>query len=149
MLLDRSWTELSKTNTLRQFVTTIGYNLGNQVLGIKRDDYYKIMAALPRKKTQKAPSFTLMRFEGERNTGDTYVDSNFRVLFVFLSKASADMFSARWANNYSSVGIDRVFWPYFKRMTGKGKVVLVLDVINRIGKLVSVGDIERLYYTEK
>ena len=59
------------------------------------------------------------------------------------------MFSARWANDYTSVGIDRVFWPYFKRMTGKGKVVLILDVINRIGKIVSVGDVENLYYGEK
>lgn len=146
LLLDRSWTDLLKSNTLRQFVATIGNNLANQALRMKRNDYYKIMAALPQKETQKAPVFTLMRFEKERNTGDTYVDSDFRVPFVFLSKAYADMFSARWANGYSSVGIDRVFWPYFKSMAGKGKVVLVLDVTNRIGKIVDVGDIERLYY---
>lgn len=112
LLLDRSWKDLLKSNTFRQFVATIGNNLANQVLRIKRNDYYKIMAALPQKETQKAPVFTLMRFEGERNTGDTYVDSDFYVPYVFLSKASADMFSARWANGYSSVGIDQIFWPY-------------------------------------
>ena len=149
LFLDRSWTDLLKSNTLRQFVAAIGNNLANQVLRIKRNDYYKIMAALPQKKTQMAPIFTLMRFDGERNTGDTYVDSDFHVPLVFLSKASADMFSVRWANDYSSVGIDRIFWPYFKSMSGKGKVVLVLDVVNRIGKIVNAGDIEILYYGEK
>lgn len=149
LFLDRSWTDLLKSNMLRQFVAAIGNNLANQVLRIKRNDYYKIMAALPLKETQKAPLFALMRFEGERNTGDTYVDSDFRVPFVFLSKTSADMFSTCWANDYTSVGIDRIFWPYFKSMSGKGKVVLVLDVVNRVGKIVNVGDIEILYYGEK
>ena len=148
LLLDRSWTELLKSNMLRQFVAMIGNNLANQALRMKRNDYYKIMAALPLRETRNAPLYTLMRFEGERNTGDTYVDSDFLPL-VFLSKASGDMFSACWANGYSSVGIDQVFWPYFKSMAGKGKVVLVLDVTNRVGKIVDVGDMERLYWGKK
>lgn len=146
LLLDRNWTDLSKNHTLRQFIAAIGNNLANHVLRFKRDDYYKVMAALPLKGTQQAPLFTLMRFEGERNTGDIYVDSNSRAPFVFLTKASADMFSSRLANDFSCVGIDRIFWPYFKSMTTKEKVVLVLDVTNRIGKIVNVGDIETLYY---
>lgn len=146
LLLDRSWTDLLKSNTLRQIVATIGNNLANQVLWIKRDDYYKIMAALPLKGTQKAPLFTLMRFEGERNTGDTYADSNSQAPYLFLSKAAAVEFAAHWASDLSCVGVDRIFWPYFKSMTANGKVVLVLDVTNRIGKIVNVGDIETLYY---
>lgn len=149
LLLGRSWTDLQKSSTLRQIAAAIGGNLANQALRIKRNDYYKIMAALPYRETQKAPVFALMRFEGERNTGDTYVDSEFHVPLVFRSKASADLFSARWASDYSGVGIDRVFWPYFKSMAGRGKVVLVLNAAHRIGRIVSAGDLEGLYYGEK
>lgn len=149
LLLDRSWTELSKNNTLHQFIASIGNNLANQALRFKRNDYYKVMAALPQKGTQKAPLFTLMRFKGERNTGDTYADSNSQAPYLFLSKAAAVEFAAHWANDLSCVGVDWIFWPYFKSMTAKGKVVLVLDVTNGIGKLVNVEDIETLYYREK
>lgn len=145
LLLDRSWIDLSKNHTLRQFIAAIGNNLANHVLRFKRDDYYKVMAALPLKGTQKAPLFRLMRFEGERNTGDTYADSNSQAPYLFLSKAAAVEFAAHWANDLSCVGVDRIFWPYFKSMTAKGKVVLVLDVTNRIGKIVNVCDIEPLY----
>ena len=149
MLLGRSWTELSKTNMLRQFIAAVGNNLANQVFRFKRNDYYKVMAALPRKGTQRAPLFALMRFEGERNTGDTYADSKSLAPYLFLTKAAADIFSARWANDFTCVGVDRIFWPYFKSMTVKGKAIVVLDVANGIGRLVNVEDIETLYYGEK
>lgn len=146
LLLRRNWQEIQKQDTLRQFIAAIGNNLANQALRFKRNDYYKVMAALPLKETQNAPLFVLMRFEGERNTGDIYADSNSRAPFLFLTKAAADAFSASWADGFSSVGVDQIFWPYFKRMTGKGKAVLVLDATKGIGKLVDTGEIEAVLY---
>ena len=145
LLLDRNWHELQKHNTLGQLIAAVGYNMANQVLRFKRNDYYKVMASLPRKGTQNAPLFTLMRFEGERNTGDTFADSDSRAPYLFLSKAAAVEFAAHWAKDFFCVGVDRVFWPHFKSMTVMGKVIVVLDVTNGIGKLVNVEDIEKLY----
>ena len=116
---------------------------------MKRPEHYRILAALPQKQTQTAPLFALMRFEGERNTGDTYGDPNFRAPLVFPSKASAEAFSVRWAKEFSAVGIDRIFWPYFKGMAGKGRVVLMADAGERRGKVVRAEDLERSFYGEE
>ena len=149
LLLGRGWEELLKSGTLRRFAAVIGGNLANQALRMKRPEHYRILAALPQKQTQAVPLFALMRFEGERNTGDTYGDPNFRAPLVFPSKASADAFSAYWASGFSGVGIDRIFWPYFKGMAEKGRVILVVDAAERRGKVVRVEDLERIYGGEE
>ena len=110
----------------------------NQAFRFKRKDYYAVMAALPQKDTQDVPLFTLMRFAGERNTGAP---------FLFPTKSAADAFASRWAGAYTCVGVDRIFWSCFQNMAPKGKAILVLDVINRLGKLVDVGEISALWYS--
>ena len=150
LLLDRTWKELMQHKTLAQFAAKVGLTLGNSAMAIKRPDTYKIMAALPFEDTSGAPLYTLMRFEGGENTADTHVDSRTKSPLLFPTKESADRYAAQNELPYSGVGVDRIFWPFFRNMAKEngGKVILVLDGDRLLGKLVEVDAVAAAWFQE-
>lgn len=102
----------------------------------QRSDHYAILAALPQIETTDAPLYLLMRFEGVENTGDTYADSHSNSPLLFPSLAWADRFAARYAPEYRGVGLDQIYWPFFRASISEhsGTVVLVLDADGTKGK---------------
>lgn len=129
----------------------LAFGVGRSVLdsGIQflRADHYKILAALPEKET-KGPLFTLMRFQGTRNTGDTFAEAKTHAPLLFSTKAEAEEFAARFALEYTAVGIDEIYWPFFRAMMRERKqgVILVLDNKTLAGKLVDVDAVSAIWY---
>lgn len=148
LLLGRSWKQMLEHAPLCQMAGSVGTALGNSILQIRRPDHYRILAALPQKETEGEPLFTLMRFEQGRNTGDIYLDEGTKAPLLFSSRREAERFTARYAPEYTGVGIDRIFWPVFRSIVKewRGKAAFVLDVDTLAGKLVDVEAISAAWY---
>ncbi|MBQ8526767.1 MAG: hypothetical protein IJ460_08650 [Clostridia bacterium] len=150
LLLNRTWEEIMKNDSLFQLFAPAGKILGDSALCIKPREYYKILAALPQKSTLQAPLFVLMRFKGDENTGDTYAEPNTKAPLLFPTKAAADRFAAQNSPEFTGVGLDKIYWHYFKRMINKigGKVILVTDGNRLIGKLADVNEVGEVWYRQ-
>lgn len=148
LLLGRSWRQTLEHDPLARLAGRIGGTLGDSVLRPHRRDHYKILAALPQKETQGEPLFLLMRFEQARNTGDIYVDDRLGAPLLFPTGREAERFAARYAPDYTGVGLDRIFWPVFRNLMREGNrnVILVLNVDTMMGKMVDVDAVSAAWY---
>ena len=147
LLLGRGWKQMVENKALGQLAFGVGRSVLDSGIQFLRADHYKILAALPEKET-KGPLFTLMRFQGTRNTGDTFAEAKTHAPLLFSTKAEAEEFAARFAPEYTAVGIDEIYWPFFRAMMRERKqgVILVLDNKTLAGKLVDVDAVSAIWY---
>ncbi len=88
-----------------------------------------------------------MRFEGDWNTGDTFVEGNTNSVLLFLSRDAAAAFAEHYAPAYTPAGIDRIYWPAFYEMIlcQTGRAVLALNRAGTLGRHVMIQELaERL-----
>ncbi|ARU60801.1 hypothetical protein CBW65_06620 [Tumebacillus avium] len=120
----------------------------DNVLQIKHKDHYKRIASLPTLLTVGEPFYTLMEFEGGRNTGNIKAETEGHYPLFFNSKPDALQWLTSNPNhdNYRVVGVDCRFWneimPFLLRM--KKKVCLCISVEKSKGALVEPHYIDRL-----
>ena len=147
LLLGRSWKDLSQSPCLRPLVCHWGRSLFESALRIQPRDHFRRLASLPQRNTPGQPLFCLMRFEGDWNTGDTFVEGNTNSVLLFLSRDAAAAFAEHYAPAYTPAGIDRIYWPAFYEMIlcQTGRAVLALNRAGTLGRHVMIQELaERL-----
>ena len=140
LLLGRNWGQTLEDPYLGPLAAALGRSLGDCALRIKPKDYFRRLGALPQPETRGEPFFCLMRFDGEGNTGDTYLEGNTRAVLLFPERKTAEGFAQRHQTGYAAAGVDRFYWPFFYKMVrgAGGMVVLALDPAGSRGEYVSI-----------
>lgn len=138
--------------SLEDSATKLHYDFTRTLLStvfqIKQKDHYKHLAALPTPLTVGEPFYTLMEFEGGRNTGNLKAETEGHFPLFFNSKQDAH----EWLkfnpglDNYRVVGVDHRYWnevkPFLLHM--KKKVCMCISVENRKGVIADPLHIDRL-----
>ncbi|WP_318627013.1 hypothetical protein [Paenibacillus polymyxa] len=162
MLITMQWLLAFITNSKGKFssledsATKLNFDLirtlMNSVLQIKRKNYYKLLAALPTKKTKASPFYALMEFDGEHNTGKIFTETEENLLIFFHKKEDAHIWRSRrkyFKNQNLSceiVGIDNFYWRELGRDKVTDKVLLCINSNVGFCSILEYNDVDKVIY---